>query len=57
MRMLLNIMTGVSLVTTILSACMVDSQTMIPAYICAGSVAVMAAACVIKERIYGSYKN
>ena len=55
--MILNIVTAVSIIVGILSACAVDSPSMVPAFICAGSVAVMAAACVIKERIYGSYKN
>ena len=57
MRTLLNAITGISLVVCTLTACMVDSPSMVPAFICAGSVAVLAAACVIKERIYGSYKN
>ena len=57
MRTLLNTVTGISLVVCVLTACAIDSETMVPAFICAGSVAVLAAACVIKERIYGSYKN
>ena len=56
-RVILNAITVIALVVCILTACAIDSETMVPAYICAGSVAVMAAACVIKERIYGSYKN
>lgn len=51
MKTLLNIVTGISLVITILSACMVDSQTMIPAFVCAGSVAVIGVACLVRERI------
>ena len=51
MKTLLNIVIAVNVVTVILSACMVDSESMIPAYICAGSVAVAAVTCLIRERL------
>ena len=50
-RMMLNAITVIALVICILSACMVDSESMIPAYICAGSVAVAAVTCLIRERL------
>lgn len=51
MKTLLNIVIAVNVVTVILSACMVDSESMIPAYICAGSVAVAAVTCLIREKL------
>ena len=51
MKTLLNIVIAVNVVTVILSACMVDSESMIPAYICAGSVAVAAVTCFLRETV------
>lgn len=51
MKTLLNIVIAVNVITATLTACMVDSPTMIPAYICAGSVAVAAVTCLIREKL------
>lgn len=51
MKMMLNVITVISLVVCVLTACAIDSETMVPAFICAGSVAVMAAACFLKEKL------
>ena len=51
MKTLLNIVIAVNVVTVILSACMVDSPSMVPAFICAGSVAMAAVTCLIRERL------
>ena len=51
MRTLLNVMIWISLVTVILSACMVDSESMVPTAVCAGSIVVLAVTCLIRERL------
>ena len=51
MKMMLNVITGISLVVATLTACMVDSPSMIPAYICAGSVAVLGLSCFVREKL------
>ena len=51
MKTLLNIVITVNVVVVILSACMVDSPSMVPAFICAGSVAVLGITCLIRERL------
>ena len=48
---ILNVLTALSVITATLTACMLDSQSMVPAYICAGSVAVAAVTCLIREKI------
>lgn len=51
MKTLLNIVIAVNVVTVILSACMVDSPSMVPAFICAGSVAVLGLSCFVREKL------
>ena len=51
MKNLLNVMIWISLVAVILSACMVDSESMIPTAVCAGSIMVLAVTCLIRERL------
>lgn len=51
MKTLLNTVTAVSIIIGTLSACMIDSPSMVPAYVCAGSVAVAAVTCLIREKI------
>lgn len=51
MKNLLNVMIWISLITVILSACMVDSESMVPTAVCAGSIAVLAVTCLIRERL------
>ena len=50
-RMILNAITVIALVVCILTACAIDSETMVPAYICAGSTAVLGITCLIRERL------
>lgn len=50
-RIMLNAITVIALVVCILTACAIDSETMVPAYICAGSVAVLGITCLIRERL------
>ena len=50
-RMRLNAITVIALVICILSACMVDSESLIPTAICAGSIVVLAITCLIRERL------
>ena len=57
MRTLLNVMIWISLVAVILSACMVDSESMIPAYVCAASTLMLMVSVWMKEWLYGSYTN
>lgn len=47
----LNVVTWVSLISVILTACMVDSESMIPAYICGISVLVLGLTCMVRERL------
>lgn len=47
----LNVLTALSVITATLTACMVDSPSMVPAFVCAGSVAVAAVTCLIRERL------
>ena len=51
MKMMLNVITVISLVVCVLTACAIDSETMVPAYICAGSTAVAAVTCLIREKL------
>lgn len=51
MKMVLNTMTWVSLIATIITACMIDSESMIPAYICGISVLVLGLTCIARERL------
>lgn len=51
MRKALNAITVISLITVILTACMVDSESMIPAYICGISVLVLGLTCMVRERL------
>lgn len=48
---ILNAITALSIIAATLTACMLDSPSMIPAYICAGSVAVAAVTCLIREKL------
>lgn len=48
---ILNAITALSIITATLTACMLDSPSMVPAYICAGSVAVAAVTCLIREKL------
>ena len=50
-RVILNAITVIALVVCILTACAIDSETMVPAFICAGSVAVLGLSCFIREKI------
>lgn len=50
----LNAITVISLVIVILTACMVDSESMIPAYICGISVLVLGASCFMRRYLYES---
>lgn len=49
----LNVVTWVSLIVVILTACMVDSESMIPAYICGVSVGVLGLSCFMRGFIHG----
>lgn len=49
-RMILNVLIWVSLITVILSACMVDSESMVPAYICGISTLTLMASGWMRER-------
>lgn len=49
----LNVVTWVSLIAVILTACMVDSESMIPAYICGVSVGVLGLSCFMRGFIHG----
>lgn len=51
MKTLLNIVTGISLVTATLTACAIDSPTMVPAFICAGSTTVLGLSCFVREKL------
>ena len=57
MRTLLNVMIWISLVAVILSACMVDSESMVPAYVCGISTLTLMASSWAREWLYGSYTN
>ena len=57
MKNLLNVMIWVSLVAVILSACMVDSESMVPAYVCGVSMLTLMVSGWAKEWLYGSYTN
>jgi len=48
---IVNAVTAVSVIVGILSACAVDSPSMVPAFVCAGSVAVTAVTCLIREKL------
>ena len=57
MRNLLNVMIWISLITVILTACMVDSESLVPAYVCAASTLMLMVSVWMKEWLYGSYTN
>lgn len=57
MKTLLNIVIAVNVVTVILSACMVDSESMVPAYVCGISTLMLMASSWAREWLYGSYTN
>jgi len=50
-RTLLNIITAISITSVILTGCMLDSESMIPAYICGISVLVLGLTCMVRERL------
>ena len=50
MRTLLNVMIWISLVAVILSACMVDSESLIPAYVCGASTLTLMASSWLREK-------
>ena len=56
-RMILNVLIWISLITVILSACMVDSESLIPAYICGVSMLTLMVSGWTREWLYGSYTN
>ena len=51
MKNLFNVMVWISLITVILSACMVDSESMIPAYICGISTLTLMASGWVREKL------
>ena len=51
MRKILNVLIAVSSIVVILTGCMLDSETMIPAYICGISVVILGLTCMIRERL------
>lgn len=51
MKTMLNVITAISLVVCVLTACAIDSETMVPAFVCAGSVAVLGITCLIREKL------
>ena len=51
MRNLLNVMIWISLVAVILSACMVDSESLIPAYVCGVSTLTLMISGWAREKI------
>lgn len=51
MKTALNVITVISLVVCVLTACAIDSETMVPAFICAGSTAVLGLSCFIREKL------
>ena len=53
MKTLLNIITAISIASVILTGCMIDSESMIPAYICGVSVLVLGASCFMRRYLYG----
>ena len=57
MKNLFNVMVWISLITVILSACMVDSESMIPAYICGISTLTLMVSVWAREWLYDSYTN
>ena len=57
MRTLLNTVTGISLVVCTLTACMVDSESLVPAYVCGISTLMLMVSGWMREWLYGSYKN
>ena len=56
-RIMLNAITVIALVICILSACMVDSESMVPAYICGVSTLTLMVSGWAREWLYGSYTN
>lgn len=54
MKNFLNIMIVVFTGIFFITACMVDSESMIPAYICGVSVLVLGASCFVRRYLYGS---
>ena len=57
MKTLLNIITTISIASVILTGCMIESESMIPAYICGISTLMLMASSWVKEWLYGSYTN
>lgn len=51
MKTMLNVITVISLVVCVLTACAIDSETMVPAFICAGSTAVLGLSCFAREKL------
>ena len=50
MRTLLNVMIWISLITVILTACMVDSESLMPAYVCGASTLTLMASSWLREK-------
>ena len=50
MKNLLNVMVWISLITVILSACMVDSESLVPAYVCGISTLMLMVSGWMRER-------
>ena len=57
MKTLLNIVIAINVVVVILSACMVDSESLVPAYVCGTSTLALMASGWMREWLYGSYTN
>lgn len=49
-RMILNVLIWISLITVILSACMVDSESLVPAYVCGVSTLMLIASSWLREK-------
>ena len=50
MRNLLNVMIWISLITVILTACMVDSESLMPAYVCGISTLMLIVSGWLREK-------
>ena len=50
MKNLLNVMIWISLVAVILSACMVDSESLVPAYVCGISTLTLMISSWLREK-------
>jgi len=51
MKTLLNIVIAINVVTVILSACMVDSESLVPAYVCGISTLTLMVSGWMREKL------